>query len=150
MRIRSVLTHSMQAVLEGALISLLVVGLIAGTALAARGGGGKPGGSSGGSGTIALELLNGDTVATYGHQVTFTIATTATSYPYVHLRCFQNGSLVLEDWQGYFSTALGDPLAYLGPTPAWSGGAASCTAYLEKSTSKGWSVLASTSFPVAG
>ena len=40
MRIRSVLSHSAQVVVEGALISLLVVGLMAGTAFAARGGGG--------------------------------------------------------------------------------------------------------------
>jgi hypothetical protein len=44
MRIRSVLSHSIQALAEGALISLLVVGLIAGTAFA-----GKP--SRGGAGT---------------------------------------------------------------------------------------------------
>jgi hypothetical protein len=41
MRIRSVLKHSAQALAEGALISILVVGVIAGTAVAARGGG-KP------------------------------------------------------------------------------------------------------------
>ena len=50
MRIRSVLTHSAQAILEGALIATMVVGLIAGTAFAARGGGGgshhKPGGGT--------------------------------------------------------------------------------------------------------
>jgi hypothetical protein len=53
MRIRSVLNHSVQAVLEGALIAMLVVGLMAGTALAGKsgggggghGGGGKPGGT---------------------------------------------------------------------------------------------------------
>jgi hypothetical protein len=45
-RIRSVLSHSAQAIAEGALISLLVVGLMAGTAFAAKGGNGghhKPG-----------------------------------------------------------------------------------------------------------
>ena len=36
MRIRSVLTHSGQAVLEGALIAMLVVGLMAGTAFAGK------------------------------------------------------------------------------------------------------------------
>ena len=50
MRIRSVLTHSTQAVLEGALIATMVVGLIAGTAFAARGGGG---GHHGGGGTTS-------------------------------------------------------------------------------------------------
>jgi len=36
MRIKSIFTHSAQAIAEGALISLLVVGLIAGTAFAAK------------------------------------------------------------------------------------------------------------------
>ncbi len=57
MRIRSVISHSAQAVLEGALISLLVVGLIAGSAFAAKGGSAACHGkrcSSGGSGTAAL------------------------------------------------------------------------------------------------
>ncbi|SRR5258705_9878808 len=40
MRIKSIFTHSAQAIAEGALISLLVVGLVAGTAFAARGGSG--------------------------------------------------------------------------------------------------------------
>jgi hypothetical protein len=48
MRIRSVLTHSTQAVLEGALIATMVVGLIAGTAFAA-----KPGPASSGSGSCS-------------------------------------------------------------------------------------------------
>lgn len=47
MRIRSVFSHSAQAIAEGALISLLVVGLMAGTAFAA-----KPSRGSG-SGTCA-------------------------------------------------------------------------------------------------
>jgi len=42
-RIRSVLSHSTQAIAEGALISLLVVGLMAGTAFAGKGHGGTGG-----------------------------------------------------------------------------------------------------------
>jgi hypothetical protein len=56
-RIRSVFSHSAQAIAEGALISLLVVGLMAGTAFAAKGGaGGKPGGGGGtpSSATVAV------------------------------------------------------------------------------------------------
>jgi hypothetical protein len=48
MRIKSIFTHSAQAIAEGALISLLVVGLIAGTAFAA-----KPTGGSSAAGTCA-------------------------------------------------------------------------------------------------
>jgi hypothetical protein len=147
MRIRSVLSHSAQAVAEAALISLLVVGLIAGTAIAARGGnGGKPGG--GGTGTISLALMDGATEAHFAARVSFTVSTTATSSPYVHLMCYQNGALVGEGRQGFFPTALGNEWFTLGPTPAWQSGAADCTANLEKKTNKGWSVLASTSFHV--
>ena len=38
MRIKSVIKHGLQALAEGSLIALLVVGLVAGTAFAARGG----------------------------------------------------------------------------------------------------------------
>ncbi len=155
MRIRSVLTHSAQAVAEGTLIAMLAVGLMAGTAFAAKGGQGAAGGThhggggTTGSGTISLALMNGATEAHFGNQVTFNIATTDTAYPFVHLTCTKNGSKVLEGWQGFFPTALGNQWFYLGPTPSWASGAADCTANLEKSTTKGgWTVLASTSFHV--
>ena len=49
MRFRSASSHALQAIAEGSLIALLVVGLMAGTALAGgKGGGGKPGGGGGG------------------------------------------------------------------------------------------------------
>jgi hypothetical protein len=151
MRMRSVFTQSVQALAQGSLVALLIVGLLAGTAFAAKGGGqGKPGG--GGTGTISLALMDGATEAHYAARVTFTISTAATTSPFVHLKCYQAGSLVLEGWQGFFPTALGNEWFNLGPTPSWSGGAASCTATLEKFSSKGggsWSVLASTSFAVA-
>src|SRR4051794_32584044 len=96
MRIRSVVSHSGQAVLEGALIATLVVGLMAGTAFAGgKGGGGKPGGgATGGGGTIALALMDGATEAHFGARTSFTISTTATPYPYVHLACKQSGAVV--------------------------------------------------------
>jgi len=46
MRIKSRLKHSVQALAEGSLIALLVVGLMAGSVFAARGGGKPDGGSS--------------------------------------------------------------------------------------------------------
>jgi hypothetical protein len=91
-------------------------------------------------------MMDGATQAHFGARVTFNIATTATPYPYVHLMCRQNGTLVAEGRQGFFATALGNEWFYLGPTPAWQGGAADCTANLEKYSGKGWSVLGSTSF----
>lgn len=151
MRIRSVFKHSAQALAEGSLVALLVVGLMAGSVLAAKpeiSGQGKPGGGGSGTGTISLALMDGATEAHFAARVTFTISTTATPYPYVHLMCYQNGTLVAEGRQGFFPTALGNEWFDLGPTPAWQGGAATCTANLEKSTSRGWSVLGSTTFPV--
>jgi hypothetical protein len=138
-------TTTRSRILLAGLVAMLAVGLVAGTAFAARGGGGKPGG---GTGTIALVLMDGATEAHYGARVSFSVATTATAYPFVHLRCSRNGSLVLESWQGFFPTAIGNQWFYLGPTPSWPSGAADCTANLEKSTSKGWSVLGSTTFHV--
>ena len=85
----------------------------------------------------------------YGDSVTFAVSTDATSQPFVHLRCFQNGSLVLESWQAW---AHSDRMFTLGGSPAWQGGAGDCTAYLENwdSYSKNGRtpVLASTSFHV--
>jgi hypothetical protein len=150
-RLRALFSNGALALGQAGLIALVVVVLVAGTALAARGGGhgGGGGGSTTGTGTISLSLMDGATEAHYGARVTFVESTTATDSPFVHLRCFQGGALVLEGWQGFFDTALGNQWFYLGPTPSWSGGAADCTANLEKYSSKGsWSVLGSTSFPV--
>ena len=131
-------------VLLAGMTALLAIGLVAAPVLAK----GKPSGGGTTNGSIALSPMDGATEAHYGARVTFTIATTATASPYVHLRCSQAGTLVLEAWRGFFPTALGDEFFYLGPTPSWSSGAGDCTATLEKSTSKGWSVLASTTFHV--
>jgi hypothetical protein len=140
MRVKSILSHSVQAVAEGALIASLVVGLLAGTALA-----GKP---SAGTASVSVVYMDGATEAHFAARVTFNISTTATSSPFIHLKCWQGGTLVEEAWQGFFSTALGHQWIYLGPTPLWQSGDAECTAYVEKSTKRGFSVLGSTSFHV--
>jgi hypothetical protein len=109
---------------------------------AALAGKGKPGGggSTGGTGTITGPVLvvdnNGDGLANWGDIVRFNVSTTATTEPYVNLKCYQNGVLVAEGWRGYFSGSLDTPNfgLYAGP---WMGGAADCTAYLDKSTSRG-------------
>jgi hypothetical protein len=146
--VRSLTSRVAGAATEGALISLLVIGLIAVPAFAAKGGGGgKPTGDTAGSGTIAAVFMDGATEGHYGARVTFDLSTSATPYPYVHIMCYQ-GSLVAEGRTGFFPTAMGDEWFYLGPTPNWQGGEAECTAKLEKYSRKGWSVLASTSFHV--
>ena len=148
---RKLTSRLVGAALEGALISLLVLALIAMPALAARGGDkGKPGGrDSGGTGTISLVLMDStDGLAHYGQRVTFDVSTTATDSPFVHLRCSQAETLVLEGYQGFFPNALGNQWFHLGPTPLWQSGEADCTASLEKYTRKGWQQLASTGFHV--
>ena len=69
MRIRSVFSHSIQAVVEGALISLLVVGLMAGTAFAAKGGGGSHKGG-GGTATASCSVTPSPVSVATGGQYT--------------------------------------------------------------------------------
>ena len=138
---------------EALIIVILVFGLLAVPVLAAKGGnggGGKPGGGdSGGTGTISLVLMDStDGVAHYGQRVTFDVATTATDSPYVQLQCNNAGTLVLEAYQGFFPTAMGNQWFHLGPTTLWQGGEADCTANLVKYTRKGWQQLGSTAFHV--
>lgn len=61
MRIKGIIAHVGQAILEAALITALVIGLIAGTAFAAKGGSGggggnhgKPGGGSTGTASLSV------------------------------------------------------------------------------------------------
>jgi hypothetical protein len=149
-----ILKHSAAVALEGALIAVLVIGVAAGTAFAGKttsaGGGGKHGGggTTGGSGTITLAALvtdvNGNGTPNWSDVITFNIATSATTQPWVHLTCAQSGTMVAQGWDGYFEGALGGRNFGLS-SPSWSGGAADCTARLE--TSSG-SVLGSTTFHV--
>jgi hypothetical protein len=104
------------------------------------------------SSSIVLVLLNapGTTAATeprYGDQVTFSVSTQATAYPYVNLKCYQDGALVGEGWAGFFYGALGDQVFTLW-SPQWIGGAADCTAWLTMYANGKWRQLASTSFHV--
>jgi hypothetical protein len=148
--VKRLFSHTSKALLEGALFAALVAVLMVGTAFAGRsgGGGGKHGGGTTGSGTISLAPLvvdnNGNGAPNWGDVVTFNIATTATTSPYVHLSCSQNGVVVAEGWDGYFDGALGGRNFGLS-SPSWPSGAATCKANLE--TSSG-SVLGSTSFSV--
>ena len=124
----------------------------------ARGGGGKPGGggsTTGGSGSISLVMVNdvGTSGTSLGDTVTFNVSTTATTKPWVTVKCFQNGTLVSKESNGIFPTSL-DQIFTLGPTGFWQGGAASCTATLENwdgySKNGAITALGSMSFQAAG
>jgi hypothetical protein len=94
------------------------------------GGGGTIG--SGGGGTISLVLLNStDGLPHFTQNITFNVSTTVTTKPFVELKCYQNGTLVGQETNGFFVGSLSDGVYTLGPTPAWQSGAADCTATLE-------------------
>jgi hypothetical protein len=111
------------------------------------GGGGHKGGSgSSGSSTLTLKMvqdLNGDGLPNFDDTISFNISTTATAYPYVSVRCYQNGVMVYSADAGFYPSypwpgAQNMPLY----SPSWTGGAASCTATLNDT-------LATLSFNVA-
>jgi hypothetical protein len=112
--------------------------------------GGKPGGGSTSSISLAQPTIAAASVAgwpRYGDFVSFDVSTDATASPFVNLKCYQGGSLVAEGWEGYFDGALGDRFFGLYSS-IWTSGAADCTADLKQFSTKGWKQLASTSFHV--
>jgi hypothetical protein len=134
---------------QGSIVAVLLL-VTASVALAA-------GGKSSSSSSISLQLMaaptaSGSSGPSYSQDVTFAVSTNATSQPFVHVKCSQNGSLVYEAWQAWFYGANGPQSFNLGGTTAWQGGAGDCTAYLENwdSYSKNGkiTVLASTGFHV--
>ena len=143
MRIRSVLTHSGEALFEGLLIALLVVGLVAGTAFAGRGGNGKPSGGSTTSG-VTISVPDG----TFGQPVTATISGAGTT-EWFHVICMKNGTTALLDWEPVDST--GHSTSVMGPTGSWTSGSATCTGQAGHYDSRSrWQTDASTSFNVSG
>ena len=150
-------SHAAGALLEGALIAAMILVLVVGTAMAAKGGAGGGGGhkggggTNGGTGTISLQTppvvdKNGNGAPDWGDFVTFNISTTATDQPWVELDCYQNGVRVSQGWDGYFTGSLTSRNFGLY-SPQWTGGPASCTAYLETPT---WAKLGQTTFSVGG
>jgi hypothetical protein len=143
-RIRHITTHSLQALAEASLIALLIVGLMTGTAFAAKGGG-KPAGSS----SISLVVLDADGVASHGGLVTFAV-TTSDPYPVASVTCSQSGTVVYGASLPMYQPNIWDSDGtFILSSMAWSSGAADCTALL-KGTSRGKVVtLASTTFYVS-
>jgi hypothetical protein len=109
-----------------------------------------------GTSSISLVIPNASTSTStsspsFGQQVTFHESTTATSYPWVDTKCSQNGSVVYEQWAGFYASYSGSQMFTLGPTQLWTGGAASCTAALVSFDRSGNpKTLATTSFTVSG
>src|SRR5690349_20796851 len=133
------------AALEGALITALMFGLIAGTTFAAKGGGGHTtsGGSTGGG--LAGPVLVTDTGTaglSWGDIVTFRVSTSA-SWPSVELDCSQNGAVVYEQITGFYPTYMWSN-NYTLKGFYWAGGAATCTATLYNANKNGSNTTLST------
>jgi hypothetical protein len=140
---------------HAAQIAALVLALaLVPAALAAKGGGGgKPGGgTTTGSSSISAPVMvtdQGTLGLSHGDTITFNVSTTATDEPFVNLQCFKNGALVLNGSAGFFAWSMNAPYYdFTLNAGMWPSGAADCTAYLQMSTRRGWSRLASTSFHV--
>jgi hypothetical protein len=82
--------------------------------------------------TIVLVLLDStDGVPHFGQHVTFDVTTTATDDPIIMNRCYQNDSLVSQETLRVDpENSLYSRTFTLGPSPAWTGGGADCTADL--------------------
>jgi len=94
---------------------------------------GKPGGG-GGSSSFTLRMVtdvNGNGLPNWGDQVTFNVATSATTTPRVDLTCSQNGVVVLGATAGFYE---GYPWPWTQimtlSSPSWPSGAADCKAVL--------------------
>jgi hypothetical protein len=133
MRMRSVLRHSTQAVVEGALISLLAVGLMAGTAFAAKGSGGhtKPG-SGGTAGSIAVVMIsdaNSNGAPNWNDRITYDVSKVGVSNPFITTKCYQNGVNVLTIYAGYYAGYMWPGAQTFNLSEQnWTSGAATCTA----------------------
>lgn len=141
-------SHTLMALAEASLIALLVVGLIAGTALAGRGGG-KP--SGGGSYSVTVDQSG---PYTFGQAIT--VSTNTPMYPnntgpWIDLMCYQGSTKVLGTTHAGFPDGwyYGDPF-WLGPTGMWDGGDADCTVVVSHQARNKFVTDATVSFSVGG
>lgn len=134
-------------------LSLVAVFALAGAAFAGNGAG--PNKSSASisapvvvpSSTLAAPSGTASTSGPrFGDTVTFDVSTNQTNNPFVNVRCYQNAALVENSWASFWPT---NGTFVLG-SPAWTGGAADCTAELGMYVnSNKYKVLASSSFQVS-
>ena len=142
---RRVFIHSWQALLEGALVSLLVIGLVAGTAFAGKGN------RSTTSPSLDLVMVadaNSNGAPNYGDTITFRSNTSATNAE-VGLRCYQGSNFVFDGYVSLYDSWLGRDLTL--ESSKWNQDAsADCYARLFTYNRKAQQVvLATKSFSVA-
>ena len=141
-------SHTLMALAEASLVALLVVGLMAGTAFAGKGGGGKPSGGGTAISVVTVTDANANGAPNWGDQITFRF-TTSNTRPVISLTCAQSGAVVYGDSRPMYQPNIwDDPGIFTLSSMSWTGGAATCTATL-KGTSNGKIVtLGSTTFSV--
>jgi len=129
-----------------ALVGVAALALV-GTAVAAR-----PSGSSSITGPYLVTTsptgspvtAASTTTPLFGDTITFNVSTTKTGNPFVNLVCSGDG-VGYDSWAAFWPTNGNFVLS----SPAWTGGAADCTAYLVGYVSSTkYKVLASMSFHV--
>lgn len=153
-QLKAFASHSLAAVLEAAMIAILIVGLIAVPVLAAKGGnggGGKGGGKPvSGTSSITLVMVDGTgTEPTHGDTITFSVSTTETDRPFVSVNCYQAGTWVYSASVGFFPDYPWAQEFVLAST-SWPSGAADCTAELYTSKDgRRTTTLATLDFSVA-
>ena len=148
MRTRAVIIHILQALAEGALIAMLVVGLIAGTAFAAKGGNRPSGGGS--SGTYSATVSPAGPYS-FGESVYITTNAPTNLNPYLWLKCYQGSLLVLTSDHAAFPSGWYYNWPFiLGPTGSWGFGAADCTVTVVHVSNRKIVTDATTSFHVDG
>ncbi len=126
--------------LHGMAIALIALSLMAGTAMAGKPGGGGGGGKNTGAVVKVDDGVFGGTTTAYAGPSNAT---------WVRALCYRNGTLVYEQYRMFDSSRRAT--LQLGPTPSWSGGAASCTAqdgYWRNGST--WRVTSTSSFFVTG
>jgi hypothetical protein len=147
----------MKATSRTLLIALAMATILAtvttGAAVATKGGGQGHHQTTGGSGTISLVMVNdanGDTLPNYGDSVTFNVSTTVTDRPYVAVLCYQGTTQVYSAWAGFYPDF---PWSWMQTftlkSPAWTGGAADCSASLYYYNGKAWTTILSQGFQVS-
>ena len=145
MQMRSTVRHLAHTIAQSSVIALLIVGLMAGSVFAGKGGGGgkpKPGASNGSLTLVMVVDNNANGAPNWNDTITFNV-TSSSSSPYVSVKCYQNGTLVYGADAGFYADypwpgARNMPLY----SPAWTGGAASCNATINGSPALSFNVAA--------
>jgi hypothetical protein len=98
--------------------------------IAFAGKGGPHGGGTGGTGTTGTYTvtISPDGPYSFGEQVYVTTTVPQSLFPFIWMRCYQNGVMVGSSDHAAFSSGWYYNWPFgLGPSLAWTGGAADCT-----------------------